>query len=146
MNEEIESFEQRLKRQPLRQIPSEWRREILKAAGDVQGVRKSTAGIEYSFLSDLNRRLASLLWPHPVAWAGLAAVWIIIFAVDASIRDTKPVVAEMIARPSPEEIAELRQQQRLFVELTGGNDSSDADRQKTFVPRPRSERVKLFCA
>jgi hypothetical protein len=145
MNEETESFEQRLKRQPLRQLPAEWRNEILKAAAETQSVRHSAAA-EYSFLSKLHRRLASVLWPHPVAWGGLAAIWIFIIAVNYSSRDTEPVVAEKIATPSPEVMAELREQQRLFVELAGVNNSSESDRQKTFVPKPRSERMELFCA
>lgn len=145
MNEEAESFEQRLKRQPLRQVPAEWRNEILRAAGDTQSVRQSMTIAKYSFLSKLNRRLASVLWPHPVAWGGLAAIWIFVFAVNYSIRDTQPVIAGKVAPPSPEVIAELRQQQRLYVELTG-NDSSDVDRPKTFAPKPRSERVGLLTA
>ena len=147
MNEETESFEQRLKHQPLRPLPAEWRKEILKATGETQTIRRSAAVTEQSFLSNLNRRLASVFWPHPVAWAGLAAAWIFIVVVNYSIRDTQqPMVAEKITQPSPEVIAELRQQRALFVELTGINDSSDADRQKTFVPRPRSERMWLLTA
>lgn len=145
MNEETESFEQRLKRQSLRQIPAEWRTEILKAAGESQSIRSATVA-RYSLLANLNRRLASVLWPHPVAWAGLAAVWIFVFALNYSIRDTQPVVAEKITAPSPEVMAELRQQQRLFAELTGTGDTSDADRQKTLAPRPRSERVEFLTA
>jgi len=146
MNEETDSFEQRLRRQPLRQVPPEWREGILRAAGETQSIRHATTAAEYSFLSNLNRRLASVLWPHPVAWAGLAAVWVFVSAVNYSIREPQPVVAEKVAPASPEVIAELRQQQRLFVELTGVNDSSDADRQKAFIPRPRSELVRLLAA
>lgn len=146
MNEETEPFEQRLKRQPLRQVPAEWRKKILKAADEAQSVNQSATSAKYSFFSNLNRRLASVLWPHPVAWAGLAAIWIFVCAVNYSIRDTQPVIAEKITPPSPEVMAELRQQQRLFVELSGGSDSSDADRPKTLAPRPRSERVEFLTA
>ena len=146
MNEEAQSFEQRLKRQPVRQVPTEWRQEILKAAGETQSNSQPTTIAEYSFLSNLNRHLASVLWPHPVPWAALAAIWIFIFAVNSSIQDRQPAVAEKIPPPSPEVLAELRQQQRLFIELTGANDSSDADRQRTLAPRPRSERVGLLIA
>ena len=145
MNEETESLEQRLKRQSVRQIPAEWRTEILKASG-TRFIRQPATVAEYSLLSKLNCCLASLFWPHPAAWAGLAAVWIFIFAVNFSIQEKTPVVAEKIAPPSPEVMAELREQRRLFVELTGLNDSSDADQQKKFVPRPRSERVELLTA
>jgi hypothetical protein len=140
MKEETESFEKRLKRQPLRQVPGEWREDILRAAGETQSVRRPSMAIQYSFLSNLNRRLASVLWPHPVAWAALAAIWVFVFTVNYSIRDTQPVVAERIAPVSPEVMAELRQQQRLFAELAGASDSGDADRQRTYVPRPHSER------
>jgi hypothetical protein len=140
MSEETESFEKRLKRQPLRQVPAEWREDILRVAGETQSIRRPSTAAQYSFLSRLNRRLASLLWPHPVAWAALAAIWIFVLTVNYSIRDTQPVVAEKVAPASPEVMAELRQQQRLFAELAGSSDSEDADRQRTYAPRPHSER------
>ncbi len=143
-NDETEQFEQRLKRQPLRQIPAEWRKEILSAAHKAQPARHSIAVTRVSFLSVLNRRIASLLWPHPVAWAGLAAVWIFILGVNVSLRDSAPVMAQKTPPPSPEMIAELRQQQRLLAELIGPGDVNIADRPKTFAPRPRSERVEIL--
>ncbi|HEY1788741.1 MAG TPA: hypothetical protein VGJ73_11320 [Verrucomicrobiae bacterium] len=146
MNEETESFEERLRRQSLRLVPAEWRKEILKAASTTEFARQSEPAARRSFLSNLNRRLASVFWPHPVAWAGLAAIWIFIFAVDYSSLDAQPVVAEKIGPPSPEAVAELREQHRLFVELAGVNDSTDADRQKAVAPKPRSERVGWLTA
>jgi hypothetical protein len=143
MNEETEQFEQRLKRQPLRQVPAAWREEILAVA-----VRHSSYSCgeirSSSFFAILNRRLVSWFWPHPAAWGGLAAIWIFIFAVHFSIRDQTPILAEKVSPPSPEVIAELRQQQRLFAELIGPNDSDAADRPKTFAPRPRSERIEFL--
>src|SRR5208283_1342027 len=96
-----------------------------------------------SFLSILNHQLSTVLWPHPKAWAGLAAVWILIFAVDFSTRDRTPVMAEKAAPPSPEVIVELKQQQRMLAELIGPRDEHDADRSKSFVPQPRSERAEI---
>jgi hypothetical protein len=86
--------------------------------------------------------LANFFWPHPKAWAGLAAVWILIFAVDFSVRDKSPVVAEKAAPPSPEVIAELRQQQRMLAELIGSSQAREADLPR-FLPQPRSERVEV---
>ena len=80
-------LETRLQRRPLRQIPSEWRGDILSAAE-----RASRPAPRVSFLSTLNHQISILLWPHPKAWAGLAAVWILILAVDFSMRDAKPVM------------------------------------------------------
>jgi hypothetical protein len=128
-----DDFEQKIQRQPLRQIPGGWRGEILSAAKSA-----SCPVPRASFLSTLNHQLSTLLWPHPKAWAGLAAVWVLIFALDFSMRDKSPVVAEKSAPPSPEVIVELKQQQRMLAELIGARETHDAEPQQ-FFPRPRSE-------
>ena len=132
-------FEQKLQRQPLRQVPAEWRGEILAAATGRES-KVESRGQEGCWRSTLASRLSTLLWPHPRAWAGLAAIWILILAVNVSMRDPSPVRAEKSSPPSPEVIVELRQQQRMLAELTGPRDTSDADRSKSFMPQPRSER------
>ena len=144
MNEEMEQFEQRLGRQPLKQIPAEWRAEILTAARAAQPARHLPSVVGHSWLSTINHQLSTLLWPHPKAWAGLAAIWILIFAVNFSGRDPLPKVAEKYSPPSPEVIVELKNQQRLFAELVGTIQPPDADRQKIFAPKPRSERVEIL--
>ena len=65
-------------------------------------------------------------------------------AIDYSLRDTTPVVAEKAAPPSPQVIAELRQQQRMLAELIGARDTGDADRSKSLAPPPRSQRVEIL--
>ena len=131
-----DDFEQRLQRQPLRQAPAEWRAEILAAAREEQAIRHSSFVICHSWLS-------TLLWPHPKAWTGLAAVWICIFVLNFSMRDKAPVMAEKSAPPSPEVIVELRQQQRMLAELIGANQTREAETPK-FLPLPRSERVEIL--
>ena len=139
----MDDFEQRLQRQPLRQIPAEWRGEILSAAREGQTIRHSSFVIRRFWLSTLNSQLSTIFWPHPKAWAGLAAVWILIFCVNFSMRDTTPVVAEKAAPPSPEVIVELRQQQRMLTELIGAGQASEAEPPR-FLPQPRSERVEIL--
>ena len=139
-----EDFEQKLQRQPMRQVPGDWRAEILAAASAAGAAHRAVCG-RRSVVS-LPNWLSTLLWPHPVAWAGLAAIWIFIFAVNFSIRDQVPVMAEKSTPPSPEVIAALRQQQRLFAELIGANDSRVADRQKLVSPKPRSEFSQVLTA
>lgn len=139
----MDPFEKRLKQQQLRPIPGEWRREILKSAGETESIRQPASVAEYSFLSSLNRHLVSVLWPHPVVWAGLAGIWIFIFAVNLSIQDKPAAMAEKV---SPEVIGESPQQQRLYAQLMGfqlanSGDSSDSAKQKALTPRPRSGRI-----
>jgi hypothetical protein len=128
-----DDFEQKLQCQPLRQVPVEWREEILAATSFASHPNPQAS--RPSFLS-------VLLWPNPQAWAGLAVVWILIFAVNFSTHDTSPVVAKKKSPPSSEVIVELRQQRLLLAELIGPRDKSksDADRSKSPVPQPRSER------
>ena len=143
MNEEMEQFERRLSRQPLRQIPAEWRGEILRAGRRAAVAEIGDAGTASLPMLNWRMALANIFWPHPKAWAGLAAVWILIFAVDFSMRDTAPVMAEKATPPSPEVVAELKQQQRMLAELIGANQSRDAEPPR-FLPQPRSERVEIL--
>jgi hypothetical protein len=142
MNDEMEQFEQRLKRQSLRKIPGGWRAEIL---ANCRGSKADGRGQEQFWRSTLVARLSTIFWPHPKAWAGLAAIWIFIFAVNFSMRDKTPMVAEKVLPPSPEVVAELRQQKLLFAELIGSNDAREAEPPK-FFPRPRTERAAILTA
>jgi len=132
----MDDFEQRLKRQPLRQPPAGWRDEILREC------RESTVESrrpERSFLSTLNHQLSTLLWPHPKAWAGLAAAWVVIAALNLSMREPGPASVKK-GSPSPETMAELKRQRLLYAQLMGPNEQP-VDRPKTFVPQPRSGRA-----
>ena len=79
MNDQ-EKFEEQLREQPFRSMPAEWRSQILSAA------TAECRGGAPVFLERAGRRerratsniLRGLLWPHPVAWGALAAVWLLI--------------------------------------------------------------------
>jgi hypothetical protein len=141
MSDELEQFEQRLRRQPLAPVPPAWRAEILAAARVSQPEIPHRAVPVSSGLATFRERLAALLWPHPAAWAGVAAAWLLIAVMHFSLRDDPAVpLAARPAPPSPELVAELRQQQKMFAELMGPADVPTADRQRNLFPRPRSER------
>jgi hypothetical protein len=138
-------FEQRLRRQPLKPLPGEWRAEILSAvAADVN--RRQNNRQEPTATATGWSWLSNLLWPHPKAWAGLAAVWIFIFALNFSMREKAPVIAGKSAPPSPETVAELRQQQKMLAELIGPAEWRVADRQRVLSPQPRSARADILAA
>jgi hypothetical protein len=139
-----DDFEQRLQREPVRQIPPDWRREILTAARAAQAPVHASRMTHHSWLSTVHHQLSALLWPQPKAWAGLAAVWVVIFAVNFSMRDAAPMMAGKTAPPSPEVMVELKKQQRMFAELVGSYEPVDADRRNVFSPKPRSGRVEIL--
>lgn len=88
----------------MREIPSEWRSEILAATHEAAGIGyapRTTLHASRSVLSTLNSRLSTLLWPSPKAWAGLAAVWIAILAINASVGGASQQIAENLTPPSP---------------------------------------------
>ena len=139
MNEE--KFERHLSDQPLRPIPTRWRPEILSAAR-AAGSRPSALDPRPSLLSTLNQQLSTLLWPHPKAWAGLAAVWVVIFTLQLTSRDRTEVVARNTLPPSPEMLMVLRQQKLLLAELVERPEPRVADQPKAVPPRPRSDRSR----
>ena len=94
-----DDFEKRLQRQPLRQMPGEWREEILSAARQASLPEHAPRTTHHvppspSLLSTLHHQLSTLLWPHPTAWAGLAAVWVVILGINLTTRDATTAVAK----------------------------------------------------
>jgi hypothetical protein len=140
-----DNFEKRVQSQPLRQVPSEWRKDILSAAkqaDSAQGVPCPTrrARAASPLLSTVYSRLSTLLWPHPVAWAGLAAVWVVILGMSFTTRDAGRQVARGASSPSPQVFMAFQEQQRLLNELVGQREIPAAEQPKAAPPRPRSER------
>lgn len=80
-----------------------------------------------------------MIWPARQIWAGLALAWLLILAADFSMRDRSEIKMAK-SPPSPDVIMAFRQQQHLLSELIGPNDPPVAEAQKTYLPRPASER------
>jgi hypothetical protein len=134
MNDE---FEKRLQRQPIRELPSEWREEILRGATPSS---HSPFVIHHSFLSTLSSRLSTLLWPHPKAWAGLAAAWIVIAVIQFTSSDRTEIIATKAAPPSSDAMVMLQRQNHLLAELFEEMPLKGTDRPKHGLTQPRSER------
>jgi hypothetical protein len=131
-----DDFEKRLQRVPLRQIPSEWRDTILKGATTS---RPRSPASRRSLLSTINSGLSTLLWPNPKAWAGLAAVWVLIFVLNREAKEGSPMMAA-VSTSSSETVAALKDQQKILVELIGSNEPQEIDKPRHFPPWPHSER------
>lgn len=134
-----EQFENRLSRQPLREVPPAWRAEILSA------VERAADSAHASRLTPHLPGWRELFWPCPQAWAALAAVWLLIVGLNSLSRDSLPQTLTRHAPPPSRQIRDLlKQQERLFAELVGPLDSAPADRPKSAAPQPRSARREEF--
>ncbi len=128
-----DEFEKQLQRQPIRPVPAQWRREILAAA---------KAQLETAARPGLRARLSAIFWPCPEAWAGLAAVWAMIFFLNAGMGErSRTMEADNRPRTIQAEV-----QTMVFLraqELARLNEQPDVpliEPPKTPGPRPRSER------
>jgi len=140
-----DDLEDRIARQPWRPIPAEWREEILAAVRQARRLAQTptvaspTPGWRL-LLSTLNSQLSTFLWPSPKAWAGLAALWIVILGVNLAARDTTPAPgAKPAAPPSRELLQALAEQKRLLAELLEPPERPAPVRPRPSVPRLRSE-------
>ena len=104
-----DDFEQHLARQTLRPIPMDWRQEIVAAQTQPRSTGAATTWWR------------ELLWPHPYAWSGLAAVWLIIFAMHFSAREKpNPAYAKLESIP-PKILFALIESQRSMASGTGNS-------------------------
>ena len=139
-----DEFEKRLQSQPTRQVPAEWRHEILSAARQAALAHAAPRPAPRvpsrpSLLSTLNHQLSTFLWPHPAAWAGLAAIWVMILGLNLTTHDTSPRLAKRVAPPSPQLYMAFQEQQRLLSELLAPHETPVAEPPKPAPPRPRSD-------
>lgn len=132
----MSEFEKQLKSQTFREIPEQWREEILRAAeAEVEAnVSKATAGVVRSWWREL-------LWPCPQAWATLAGIWAVVLILNFSSGEA-PTIAE--AKPvsiSPEMYMALQEQRRFYIELIGEPPAKVAEPPH----RPRAEmKIETF--
>ena len=134
-----DDFERQLQRQSFRSAPVEWRAEIVAAATAATRPPGSR-----SIFSRLNAGLSALLWPCPQAWAGLAAVWVVILVVDLGSREGKPATSANSSTSSNRAVTGLfglwRQREIELAGLAGPFPQPIAPPPQPALPRPRSER------
>jgi hypothetical protein len=80
-------------------------------------------------------RLSEWLWPSPLAWASVAAAWIVVLALNAAVADLRnvPLVAGNPTDPATKEA--LQTQRALYAELVREEPTKAAS-----LPRPRSDK------
>ena len=137
-----DDFEKRLQQVAPREIPGAWRNEILTTAQQAEVSRHPAPAPRHGLLSTLIQQLATLTRPQRAAWGSLAAVWLVILALNLAARDNSSTAqARALAAPSPQALAAWRQQRR---ELAGLTDPTPArpivTPPKQSLPQPRSNR------
>ena len=141
-------FEQQLRRQPLRDVPPEWRETILSAARQAAESPRpprptSNVSAWRLLFSTLNSQLSTLLWPAPRAWGGLAAVWLAIAGMNLATRDTAARISGSDPLPSHQLLLSLKEQERLLAELIGPHEAPPETKSKPAAPGPRSQSAPL---
>ena len=90
-------------------------------------------------LASLDARLCSVLWPSPVAWGGLAAVWLALLAFNAAT----PAQTAANAKAPPVSAEQLqyafRDQNQLLKELIGPPETTEPKRRPPPATKPRTE-------
>ena len=102
-----------------------------------------------SQLSTLNSQPASL-WerlfgPNPLAWAGLAAVWLLLLAVNRSGSEAATSSASRASQPSEAAVAEIvRENRRQMAELLNLDEPQAAPTPRSELHPKRSQRREDF--
>ena len=134
----LENWEDNFSRlQPDPAVQRQWARAIQAAARPEPTCRLTPATAFRDWWLDV-------IWSSRRIWAGLAAVWVVLLAVNFSGRDHSQTLARKSPPSSPEMIMAFRQQERLLAELIGSSSTGEVEPQRTFLPRPRTECVEIW--
>src|SRR6266545_4234255 len=80
-----------------------------------------------------------LIWPCRRAWAGMAALWLVIGGINWQLSDTPKMTASARSASAPALFETLEEQRRLLAELISPASSQSAEPPRR-NPKPRSDR------
>jgi hypothetical protein len=135
-----DDFEKKLRRQPLRQIPTDWREAILRTAREQAS--SAVRPPESVLVRGLLVVWRELIQPCRYAWSVMAALWLIFWAVNTRTElSDSPTPAAASNEVASERIRSFAEQRRVLVELTGAVDLSPTESSRRAHPKRRSERM-----
>lgn len=138
-----DDFEQRLRNQPLRQVPAEWRAEILsgsQAAAGSDGERPLK--LEWAGFEVLRARVLCLFWPSPKVWLGLASIWLLLAGVNRAILHSTQTLAGS-GPPASASLAAWKERERILTELIPPLETPALEAPRPAKPLPRSELTRF---
>ncbi len=86
-----------------------------------------------------------LIWPSRRAWTGIAALWVLLLAVNLMLKAASPGVPAARSIHSPDLVRAYEEQRRVLAELLAPVNPPPAASARP-LPHPRSERPVLFKA
>jgi hypothetical protein len=135
-----DDFENKLKRQPLRQIPDDWREDILRTARE--HASPALKSRQPFLIRDVLVLWRELIQPFRYAWSGMAVLWVVFWMVNARLEITdSPTGSATVTSAASDSIRLFEEQRQVLVELTGRIDLSPAEPPQESHPKPRSERM-----
>src|ERR1041384_7565435 len=113
-----DDFENKLKGQPLKKLPDEWRSGILSAARTAGAAHSSSSSrAAVAWFPALIDHISSLLWPAPKAWAGLAAAWGLILFFNLNQPTRPDVLAKNLPSFQSERIVSISEHRQEVAQL-----------------------------
>jgi hypothetical protein len=122
------------------------RREVITDELNNPATKEQRFGFELVswFIGRSKNVWQELILPSRRVWAGLTAIWILIVAVNFSLRDSSPAGKISAA---PVMMMSFQEQQRMLNEIFADRSQpSEADRPKNFPVKPRTETIRIFNA
>jgi len=126
-----DDLERHLEGQPFRRLPPEWREEILTAARAVAQPRAAASDIRPT------PWWRTVLWPNPMAWAGLAAAWLAILILNHAGRWEPLTQSAAVHGPSTGLVLALIEHRRQLNELLEVPAAESAPAPAPAPPAPR---------
>jgi len=118
-------FEEQVRRQPVRPVPGHWRAAILAAADRASCADASEATAASGAASGTKGHLGAevliswreRLWPSPLAWSALAAVWLVIFALNLGMPRERASVSSSRSTPASRSKSAFSEQRQILAGL-----------------------------
>jgi hypothetical protein len=129
-----------------------WAESLPQIQPDAAAQRRWAKAIEmagqpetgHGFAPAIRDRMREIFWPWRHVWTGLAAAWLVILAGNVALREPASGSTAKSAVSEQEAMSSFKDQQWILAELLADHSvPQDAERQKFFSPKPRTERFKV---